>query len=448
MERTRQVFSFIARVARRFLDDACPQRAAALAFSTLFALVPLIATVFAVLTGFGVFDSYLDLTDLEVVGQLVPAFSAEVAQSIQQFAANTRTLGTLGFVLFVVTATILVRNMHVSLNTIWRFRSSSTVWNSVATYTAVIVLGTALLAVSFVLGPLVQSVLASAIPDREGFAWFRGSMVSVLVLFVTLFLLNIVVPSGRVRMASAALGAGVSAIIWEISKSLFVLWTGSVMRLSVIYGSLAAVPIFLIWLYLSWFIALAGAELGHAFQFRDEFLNPDDENRRIDTIPEVVELCVRTYLEVASRFSRGSAPMGQEDLDAAAGTLAGDLVRNTLEDAGLVITTDRGLLPARRLDHVTVGSVVEALVRGTGRQVNEAVIHVAERHGERAIAPRLLEIAISDPDMPITSDKILNMPGRLPSRSAGTPSGDLAAGASAPRRQRRGAAGGAPAAKA
>jgi len=226
------------------------------------------------------------------------------------------------------------------------------------------------------------------------------------------------VPSGHVRVAGAALGAGVSAVVWEVSKQVFVLWTGSVMRLSVIYGSLAAVPIFLIWLYLSWFIALAGAEIGHAFQFRDEFLKPDDDNRRIDTIPELVELCVRTYLEVASRFTAGGIPMKQEDLDAVAGTVAGDLVRKTLEDAGLVLATDHGLLPARRLDRVTVGSAVDALVRIHGKRVTAAVTQVAEHHGERAIAPRLIALARENPDLPITSEQVLNMPERLAGRES------------------------------
>jgi membrane protein len=405
MAKARQALVFLLRVWRRFMTDACPGRAAGLAFSTLFALVPLVAVVFAVLNGFGVFDTFLQDGDLEIVGQLVPAVSQEVTEAISQFASNTRTLGILGFLLFVITATLLVRNVHVSLNAIWRFRAASTAWTAIATYTAVIVIGTFLVAVSFSVGPVVQSILSSLIPDRNGLAWFRGPMFSFLLLYLLLFLMNIIVPSGRVRAGAAAIGAAVAAVIWEIAKQIFVLWTGSVMRLSVIYGSLAAVPIFLIWLYLSWFIALCGVELAFAIQHRDEFLHADDEDETVDTVPELVELCLRTYLEVVRRFRDGEQPMLQEDLDALAGTNSGDMVRNTLEQGGLLVATDRGLLPSRTLDSVTVKDVVDALVAATDNGKTAESTDVINGN----TATRFFALAAGEPLTPVSSAQVLSL---------------------------------------
>jgi len=238
MQWLHQAVGQVHRVSRRFSRDACAGRAAGLAFSTLFALVPLSAVVIALLSAFGTFQPYLGASQLDLLEQLIPAAADQIIPSLAQFSYNARALGSFGLGLFAVTSVVLLRTIHTTLNAIWRFRSESGVWRRISTYTTVIVIGTALLAIAVVAGPFVQSLTdgqSSTVSD-----WMdrlSEQVLPPLLLFVTLFLMIILVPSGKVEPRSAAIGALAAAVGWEVGKRLFVFWTGSVMRLSVIYGT-------------------------------------------------------------------------------------------------------------------------------------------------------------------------------------------------------------------
>jgi YihY family inner membrane protein len=391
MKWIRSAWEFVLRVGKRFLTDACPGRSAALAFSTLFALVPLSAFVVAVLTAFGAFDPLIEGAQQALIQQLVPAVHEEVFNGVRQFASNTRALGFLGFFIFVGTAILLLRNINTSFNVIWGFRTRRGVWAKVASYTTVIVFGTVLISASIALGPVVQTVIEASIPGVSGATWIRGFLVPPLLFFVAVFILNIIVPAGKVRPASAALGAGTTVIIWEVAKRIFVFWTTSVMRLNVIYGSLAVLPIFLIWLYLSWFFILIGVETTYVFQHRGE-MHEEEATQITGPVSAVVEYCCDAALEIGYRHRIGANPLTAEDLDYRLGSGMSDRVRTSLSRSGLFLDTDHGLLPVRAAETITVGDLVEQLIS-----------HETDSSGTTS-SSRILRAWKENPLLPLTSE--------------------------------------------
>ncbi len=357
----------VHRVSRRFSRDACAGRAAGLAFSTLFALVPLSAVVIALLSAFGTFQPYLEASQLDLLEQLIPAASDQIIPSLAQFSYNARALGSFGLALFAVTSVVLLRTIHTTLNAIWKFRSESGVWRRISTYTTVIVIGTALLAIAVVAGPFVQSLTDSqSTTVSDWMNRLSELLLPPLLLFVTLVLMTILVPSGKVEPRSAAIGALAATIGWEIGKRVFVFWTGSVMRLSVIYGSLAAVPIFLIWLYLTWVVVLLGVEIAYVTQHRHEPVDEAGTDQPPAPLVELSEFTLRAMATVFVRFRDGMAPLTQHDLDERYGAATAEAVRDGLVASGLVLDTDHGFVPSRDLSATDVDDVVKAIWTGDG----------------------------------------------------------------------------------
>lgn len=371
MDRLRTLILIIRRVIVRFGRDACPGRAAGLAFSTLFALVPLIAVVVALLSLFGTFEPAIDEARRAVLRELVPAASEQIVDGLEQFSENARALGAFGLFLFVVTASALVAAIHTSLNAIWRFRTMSGLWRRVSTYTTVIVFGTALLAAAVVVGPSVQSLVGQ---HSASVPWLRSVsqfILPIILLFLTLFLTIILVPSGKVDPRSAAIGAITATLVWEVAKRIFVVWTGSVMRLNVIYGSLAAVPLFLIWLYLTWLIILAGVEVAYVHQHRGQ---PTDQSGSADPsapLAELSEYTAEALMQILIRFRDGIAPLTQHELDDRHGALTAEAVRDGLLASGLVLVSTGGLVPSRSLATITVDDVVQGLFAGASAAADD-----------------------------------------------------------------------------
>ncbi len=359
MDWFRDAVDFAGQVLRRFHRDACPGRAAGLAFSTLFALVPLTAVVFAVLSAIGVFEPLIAEAQRVLVEQLVPAVASEVFEGIAEFTANVEALGVFGLILFAFTGLALLRAIHSSMNAIWRFRSESSLWLRVSTYTTVIVLGAVLLAGAVALGPLVQSFIDDgALPFPDLVLGILRVAVPPLLLFLTIFLTIVLVPSGNVVPRSAAIGAVTATVGWEIAKRVFVVWVGSVMRLNVVYGSLAAVPIFLIWIYISWLIGLMGVEVAYVHQHRDELQDETRSDRPVPTLRELSEYTVCALASILVRFRTGEPPLRVQDLDERYGVQTGEAIRASLVTTGLVLDTDAGLVPSRDTSRITLSDVV------------------------------------------------------------------------------------------
>ena len=344
----------ILRTVKEYDRDQCTARASSLAFSTLLAVVPLTAFVLSLLTAF-------DLQNF-LVEVLLPTRQDEFKALIQQFVDNSQALGTVGLILFAITSLNLINNISRNLNALWGSRPRNNYLGKFSVYTSTLIFGTMFLAVSFT----GRKFISAFLPFQGHPLW---SMLLLLLpslfMFFTFLLLIVAVPRARVKARYAATGALVGVVFWELAKAGFVSGSNYVLRASIMYGSLAVIPIFLFWLYIMWMIILGATELTYCLQYK----NYPGTGETYEKLPPArrIFLGIRVYLAAASAFRNGDAPPSLFKISSRLGLSPGDAaaVASLFEEAGLLHTLGRRgdrLIPSRPLDSVTFKELIGCLL--------------------------------------------------------------------------------------
>ncbi len=366
------VGSFLRRLLREFSKDQCIIRASGLAFSSLLALVPLSAFVFSLFTGFGALDEFRNAFKDFIFTQLMPAMREEILGYFDGFIQNSRALGVAGLALFALTSIVLFAAINAAFNAVWGSRSRHNFLRQFTTYASVIVFGSLFISASFTLKNSFEGFMRRFGVEEglESIGWvFRGLLRVSPSLFMFLFLLLLImaIPSARVRRRSAVVGAIAGAVLWEIAKFVFFGATNFALRMSVIYGSIAAIPIFLIWLQISWLIILTSLEITYVHQYRDS-IGIDGQNGR--SFPFDTALTgFGIYYYVSERFIKGESPVGAHEICSAL-NVSPATVRNCtllLEEHGLLLAAGEAhtdFVPAKALSAVTIGEVLAVIMTG------------------------------------------------------------------------------------
>ncbi len=255
-----QLWQFAQTVRRRYAEDRCTRVAGSLSFTTLLALVPLMAVTVAVLSVFPVFQSWITSVDEFIYGNFVPAAGAAVQKYLHQFSANAGKLTVWGLVFVVITALFLMATIEKTFNDIWHVSQTRKRLHRFLAYWALLTLGPVLIGLSLSLTSYLISPPFFA--EQSAFSGFRVFLLAILpVLFeiMAFMLLYTVVPSHPVRLRHALIGSVFAAILFEITKRAFGLFVLYFSSYKIIYGAVAALPVFLIWIYLSWMVVLLGA---------------------------------------------------------------------------------------------------------------------------------------------------------------------------------------------
>jgi membrane protein len=273
---------FAGVVWRRYVKDRCPRVAGALAFTTLLAVVPLTAVGFAVLSIFPVFESWMAAVQDFVYGNFVPETGEAVSRYLQQFAANAGRLTAWGLAFVFFTALMLIATIEHAFNDIWHVRRQRKLGRRLVSYWAVITLGPVLVGLSLSITAYVASLPLFDAGASLG-AMRPAMLAATPVAFecAMFLLLYIVVPNCRVRFRHALTGAIVATVLFEVAKGTFGAFIVSFSTYRAIYGAVAALPVFLIWIYLSWVITLLGAEITAALpQWRFSQAKPGSGSAR------------------------------------------------------------------------------------------------------------------------------------------------------------------------
>ena len=250
---------------QRFRADNCFQYAGALSYTTVFALVPLTVTVFGVLSAFPVFDQWAERLRGYVFAHFVPAAGATIESYLAGFAANASSLTGVGIAFLIVSALLMMYSIEDAFGRIFRVTRPRAAVSRFVVYWTVLSLGPLLVAAGLAVSTYLFALPLFAGIDRGlGLSQRLLVLVPALVTWLALTLSYAVVPNTEVRWRHAAIGALVAAILFELGKRGFVLYLTNFPSYQRIYGAFAAVPIFLIWVYLSWNIVLLGALLASA----------------------------------------------------------------------------------------------------------------------------------------------------------------------------------------
>lgn len=267
--------TFARFVWRRFWADDCFGSAAALSYATLFALVPLTAVVLGVFASFPAFATMTErITDF-VFMHFVPDAARIVQSYLAQFASNAYKLTTFGLIALVVSALFLMAGIEDALNRIFRSSLRRNRSARFVVYWTVLTLGPVLVAASLGLTsylfalPLIDEV------DREyHFSERLLALLPVVVTWVALWLAYMVIPATTVRLRHAAIGATFGTLLFELAKRGFAEYLART-SYEQVFGAVAVIPIFLLWMYLLWLIVLLGASIASAVgAFRFDHARP------------------------------------------------------------------------------------------------------------------------------------------------------------------------------
>ncbi|RXR04406.1 YihY family inner membrane protein [Pseudoxanthomonas composti] len=254
-----RVGSFARFLVKRFLDDRLFQAAAALAYTTIFALVPLTMVVFGVLSAFPGYEEWSQKLGEYVFSNFVPSAAASARQYLLQLSSNRAQLTAAGVVALVFSLLITLNSIEATFNQIWRVPESRPRLVRFLVYWTVLTLGALLAAAS-----LAISARFFALPlfETEQGRVLANTVLTVAPVVIELFAITAiyrVVPHRPIKLRYAFAGALIATLLLEVVKWALGLYLGNFNSYQTLYGPLAVVPILMLWIYLCWVAILIGA---------------------------------------------------------------------------------------------------------------------------------------------------------------------------------------------
>jgi membrane protein len=360
-------FRYQLLIFREFSKDNCIIRASGLSFSSILAIVPLSAVVFSLFSAFGAFDQIQsDLQEI-LLDVLIPTRQENIIRYINQFVDNARTLGAFGILIFTFTSVMLIHNIEKNFNAIIGLKSNRKIISRFTAYTAVLFFGTLLIGASLSVRVWVSGLISSIGTEEinQLYEMFLKTT-PTLFIFVILGLLILIVPDMKIKPASAFWGALYGTVLWQIAKSLFVLWVNRSIRISVIYGSIVLIPIVLLWVYIAWIIVLFSLETTYVHQ-KGPLLLSDEFYENVSP-RATFTIGFRIYTHIAREFAAGNPP---PDLNALSKelTVPISVVRHFLDvfllkSLILSIGQEEGFVPSKPPQSQRISEILAVLYSG------------------------------------------------------------------------------------
>jgi membrane protein len=250
---------FVRGVALRLSGVGLARTAAALSFTTVLGLVPLFTVAFIYVARYPLFEQWLSALERFLVRHLLPGSGAAIRPYLDEFTAKAANLQGIGILIVVITAVLLVATIEKEINAIWGAREPRSLIRRIAVYALGVTLGPlAIGAAVYSTNWLLEASLAVALVTKpEASALATPIAIGLATLFFTL--IYAVLPARRVPWRSALAGGLVAALAFEGAKRGFVLYVTNVPTYQRVYGAVAVLPLFLVWIFVSWIIVLFGA---------------------------------------------------------------------------------------------------------------------------------------------------------------------------------------------
>ena len=410
-------------VGRSFVRNRCPVRAAALSYTTLLALIPLLVVAISVTSS--LLKSQGEEKIYEVIDKLVsnvmspaattfntngaaslnltPAMSViltptnsiaptnsiplaeadarvdtaqkEAAQRIHEFIQNTRSgaLGVIGMLLLVSVAIRMLASIESTFNDIWGItRGRNWLWRIILYWTT-ITLGPLLIVGAIGLAGGSQLQAAKTLVGKMPFI---GEMifqfVPLVIVWLAFALIYLLVPNTKVRFDAALMGGIVGGSLWHLNNIFGFLYVSRVVTNSKIYGGFGLVPVFMVGLYFSWVILLFGAQVAYAWQNRHSYL----QEKLVENVNQRGRefIALRLMTLIGGRFQHGEPAATLQQISASLG-IPTKLVQQVLQPllvARLVteiVGAEPAYLPARPLEDITAHHVLRAIRAGSGQDI-------------------------------------------------------------------------------
>jgi membrane protein len=355
---------YIYALARDLIKGELGLRAMSLVYSTLFAIVPIVAVAFSVLKAFG-YHKELEPVLFEFL-QPLGDHGYELTVQIMEFVENVQgtLLGTIGFVFLLYTVISMIQKVEGAFNFVWHVERPRSLARRLSEYTVVMVVGPVVAVVA--LGLLASFETSDVVRTLSGIAGSPdGSThhIAPYVLIVGLFaFVYSYMPNTRIDFKAAFIGALFAGSLWAAVGALFTRIVVYSAKTMVIYAGFAVVLIFLLWIYVSWLILLLGAQLSFYVQNAEHLRYGHAEIPMTGALRERIALSIMCL--VGQRFTAGEPRWTVNDLAErlnVPGVVINDVVTD-LENHDLVLTAeDESIAPARDLDALTLASIFDAV---------------------------------------------------------------------------------------
>ena len=402
----------LIQVGKGLVRDKCLQQASSLAYKTMLSIVPFVAVALSLIKAFGGFSGEESAVVVFVAEHMLAIEAKTVAAQITQYTEQLSfgAIGGVGVGVLLLVAVSLLDTVDKTLNDVFKSRIKRGWFARFTTYYAVITLGPLLLSVSLYQTARLQAVMGGGLVGAVS-----PYLLPVGITWVMLLACYKLFPAARVKWVPAALGAALGAVGFELVKWGFNVYVAQALlsNYNRIYGAIALVPLFLVWVYVVWIIVLFGAEFAYTLQNLERIVSAERQ-ARFDHLDDLARqalvnehLAVRLMVWISARYDQG---MGGGTIDAAAHALtvpdqavAG--VVAPLERRGFLVAqehgagTDRSFIPARSADRIRIVDIASAFREGkldSGR--GDPVWPVEQRlaDAERAFLDALRGVTLLD----------------------------------------------------
>jgi membrane protein len=410
-----QLLQFFSFVSDNFIRNDALLHATALSFTSLLSLVPLLALAFSVLKGLGAQNRLAP-----IILKQVAAGQEVVVNRVISYIGNTNmgSVGAIGLAALLYTSISMLGSIESSFNAIWGVSETRSLYRKFTDYLSVLVSAPLLLlAATSITTSLQSNMLMDWFQQRtylgDLFIFFL-SLTPYFTVWVALFLLYIFIPNTRVRPGPALIGAVLAGTLWEIAQWAYIHFQVGAGNYNAIYGTLAALPILMIWIFTSWIIVLFGMEVVAAHQNARTFRRDIRGGEVSESFRELVALASLRHIALA--FHEGGSPWGEAHL-AVRLRIPDRIMRETLknlEESGLIVRASgpgSPYYPARELDQIALDQVILSLRRRgptptlAGEEQAQAILDQAEQGVSGALQGLTLKDLCRRENIPPAVDK-------------------------------------------
>ena len=246
-------------VGKRFFEVRCMQIVSSLTFTTLLAIVPIVTVALIMMSAFPVFRELMEHIYQFLLKNMLPESVGTIAGYAEQFTKNAARLTAVGLGFLFVTAMIVLLTIDRAFNQIWGVPRPRSLVQRIFIYWALLTVGPVMIGASLSLTSWVVTLSLGMVKDVPYAGLVLLKMVPILLTGLAFALLYITLPNRRVLLRDALSGGFLAALLFEAMKQGFAAYVTRFPTYTVVYGAFASVPIFLLWVYLSWLVVLLGA---------------------------------------------------------------------------------------------------------------------------------------------------------------------------------------------
>ena len=251
-----EIRDFLVFLTGRARNDTILRVSSSLSYTSLIALVPLLSIALAIFSAFPVFADVREQIQEVILKNFIPTIEDDIKQYLNTFINATAQLTTVGVAGLAITAILLLSTIENSFNFIFKVTKPRHIATKITLYWTVITLGPLLLGAAWSLRGYLYTLQTYV--DHTNFSTITN-MLPALLNFLILVMIYILVPNRKVNIFHASIGAITSVMLFWVMRKFFGLMILSNATYKTLYGALAALPIFLVWMYLVWAVVIFGA---------------------------------------------------------------------------------------------------------------------------------------------------------------------------------------------